>query len=173
MIELIDGLTKNKYNLDYMDVYEIIYNMMGYEDGIKEIFYNKLDRLYASNPMCLIILKGEAIGFINLVQEKIDNIKFIDMAISKEYRGNGYGTIAIQALNLSCHRPFIIGETKRDNVAANSIGHKLAKNVYVGNKCNYYLFQPERLNYFVGSNEFKELVNRDEERKIYVKKLRK
>lgn len=173
MVELIDGITQNRYNMNYMDVYEVIYNMMGHEEGIKEIFYNKQNRLYASNPMCLILVNGEIAGFINLVQEEIDNVKFIDMAISNEYRGKGIGTVAIQCLNLNYHRPYIIGETLRDNVAGNRIGHKLGKFVYVGNKSNYYLFQPNRLNYFVGSNEFKELVNHDEQRKVYTKRLNK
>ncbi len=171
MIELVDGLCDNRYNINYIDVYEKIYHMMGHEPGIKEIYYSKQDRLYASNPMCLILLNGKPIGFLNLVQEDINNIKFIDGAIIDKYRNKGYGTEAIKILRPDLFNSFIVGEILRTNLSANCMGQKLATHIYVGEKSNYYLFQPKRLDEFISSSEFQELKAREKRRKIITKRL--
>lgn len=166
MIELIDGLSENRYNINYMRVYEEIYRMMGHEPGIKEIYYHKQDRLYASNPMCLVLLDGKPIGFLNLVQEDISNIKFIDGAIISKYRGKGYGKEAIKIFRPDLYKTFIVGEMLRSNLSANCVGQDLASLVYVANKNNYYLFQPNRLDEFIKSNEFQELKERENRKKL-------
>lgn len=169
MIELIDGMTENRYNLNYMDVYKEIDRMMASEEGIKQIYYNKQDRLYASNPMCLIMFYDEPIGFINLVQEDIDNIKFLDQAIIKKYRNMGYGKDAIKLLGVNYCNEYIIGETLVDNVAANRLGNDIACFVHHNRYSNYYLFQPERFFSFIQSPEYIALKERDN--KVLTKRL--
>ena len=173
MIELIDGLSANRYNITYMDVYEEIYRMMGHEPGIKEIFYTKQDRLAAANPMCLILVSGRPVGFINLVQEEIDNIKFLDAAIIKKYRNRGIGKEAIQRFRPDLYNAFVVGETLKTNLSANTLGKELGVHVYFGKHNNYYLFQPDRLEEFSRSEEFQELKNRENGRISFVKRLHK
>lgn len=171
MIELVDGMKPNRYNIGYMDVYNEIDHMMATEKGIKEIYYDKQDRLYASNPMCLIMFYGEPIGFINLVQEEIDNIKFLDEAIIEKYRSLGYGKEALRLLNPSMFKEYIIGETRVDDKVPNIIGSEKGCYVYHNRSYNYYLLQPERTFAFLLSNEYQELKDRGDGEKILIKRL--
>lgn len=161
MIELVDGMTKNRYNMGYMDVFNEINHMMGHEPGIQEIYYTKQDRLYAANPMSLIMFHGEPAGFINLVQEDIDNIKFLDAGIIEKYRGLGICKGAIKRLYLDSYKEYIIGETMKNNMAANCVGKNLGDLVYRSRNKMYYLFQPNLTYKFLNSEEFSELVDRD------------
>ncbi len=173
MIELVDGMKPNRYGISYMDVYNEIDHMMAYEKGIKDIYYNKQDRLYAANPMCLIMFYDEPIGFINLVQEEIDNVKFLDEAIIEQYRGLGYGKEALRLLNPASFKEYVIGQTQTDNKAPNIIGSEKGCYVYHDGYFNYYLLQPERAFAFLASREYQELKDRGDGEKTCVKRLRR
>lgn len=168
MIELIDGMSTNKYGMDYIDVSNVIYNMMGHEDGIKEIFYYKRDRLLASYPSYLILNDGNIVGFINLVYEGIDNIRFIDQAIIKKYRNQGIGRESLKKMKLEFYKAYIIGETKKNNILSNNSAKEIASIIYEKDDINYYLFQ-DRKEAFLNSLEYKELLKHVEKQKKHIK----
>lgn len=83
------------------------------------------DRLAASEISFLIYLNNEPIGFILLVGEhqRKDSLG-IDIALKKEYRGKGYGKIALEIFKekyLTKIEDKIHVEVNKDNIAANKI----------------------------------------------------
>lgn len=146
MLELIDK--------PYEIIIPKIDYMMGHEEGIKNIFYNKRNRLYSSVLSCLIKNDDDDIGFINLVDECIDNILFLDEGILSKYRSNGYGRKAIELLLTNKFKKYIIGETKIDNILANNSASRISKLIYICEDRNYYLFGSERTEEFLNSKEF-------------------
>lgn len=144
--------------------------MMAHEPGIKEIFYNKRERLFCSALACLIKEDHNEIGFLNLVNENISNILFLDQGILRKYRGIGYGQESIKKLLLCSFNEYIIGETKKTNILANASAQKISKLVYETNDNNYYLFQKERNNEFLDSKEFYEMKKNIEKQKILINK---
>ena len=80
----------------YDEVGEKIIDFITTDPGIREIFGGKITRVAASEISLLIELNDIPIGFINLVSENIDNILFLDMGISENYRGKGYGKELLQ-----------------------------------------------------------------------------
>lgn len=152
MLELIDK--------PYDVVGEKIDYMMGHEPGIKEIFYLKRNRLYSSQLAALIRVDDIDVGFLNVVDEGLRNMLFIDQGIIERYRGCGYGKEAIISLiNEGIFDEYLIGETKKNNILANNSASKIATLVHQNNDRNYYLFN-NNLNQFLNSNEYKVLVKR-------------
>lgn len=139
----------------YDEVGEKIIDFITTDPGIREIFGEKITRVAASEISLLIELNDIPIGFINLVSENINNILFLDMGISENYRGKGYGKEAIRIL-LDCLgediTEYIIGETKETNSLANSMSNENAALVHQKNGLNYYIFPAERKEEFVNSN---------------------
>lgn len=161
MIHLIDE--------PYDRVADKIDHMMGHENGIKEVFYNKRDRLYCSVIACLIKEGHTDLGFLNIVKEEIDNVLFIDEGIIEKYRNRGYGAEAIKILLLyNYFDEYIIGETKKDNIGSNKSASRISSLVYQTDEKNYYLFQKERVNQFLGSKEFYEMRKNIETQKTLV-----
>ena len=139
----------------YDEVNKKIDYMMGHENGIREIFYYKRDRLICSALACLIKDSRSDIGFLNLVNENIENILFVDQGILEKYRGQGYGKKAIEILiSTNNFNEYLIGETKKDNLLANRSASNIGKLIYMHDSLNYYLFQKERTNEFLDSKEF-------------------
>lgn len=127
-----------------------IFDMMNNEEGINDIFRNRLDRLMTSEYSRLIIYDYEEIGFVNLVREKCDeNFLFLDMGIKEAYRGKGIGKRILKKLVKIDFEDFIIIETKEDNesavVSAKQVGCYLTT---IAGK-NYYLLQRDRLEEFI------------------------
>lgn len=96
------------------EVVQKVQHIMDYEDGIREIFAGRKDRVQSANVISLITLNNkEEVGFLNLVPERIDDVYFIDMGIKAKYRGQGIGKKAIEELiNSNRVEGYIIGETK-------------------------------------------------------------
>lgn len=85
----------------------------------------RVDRIVGSEISFLIKLGDKPIGFILLVREfKRKNDLSIDIAISKEYRKNGYGKKAMEIFKEKyVHRinESLIAEVNKQNVPANKI----------------------------------------------------
>jgi predicted acetyltransferase len=146
-----------------------IYSMMTNEPGIKKIFSNRIDRLYAANATYLIKLNHETIGFINLVRERVSYMYFLDIGIKEAYRSCGYGKQAYLELKKIYPKIFIIAQTKYDNISANNIsqenGTLIAQNDE--NKTNYYLMDKLKLEQFKTTGLYNNLLNYiDQEKEI-------
>lgn len=164
MIHLVDE--------PYDKVAEKIDYMMGHEKGIREIFYDKRDRLYCSVIACLIKEGHNEVGFLNLVKENVDNILFLDEGIIERYRNRGYGAEAIRMLLLyNNFDEYIIGETKRNNIGSNKSAIRISNLVYQTNEKNYFLFQKEKTNKFLCSEEFYEMKKNIEKQKVLTKNI--
>lgn len=142
----------------YDEVGSKIRHMMENETGIKEIFGNKISRLISSPISMLIMEDLNPIGFINLVNENIEDLLFLDMGIIEKYRGQGYGTKAIQTLieiSDGYIWEFIIGKTKKTNIFANAMASTNAALVYSTEEgFNYYIFPASRKEEFENSDIF-------------------
>lgn len=144
----------------YDEVDSQIRYMMVNEPGIKEIFSDKISRLVDSDLSLLIMEDTTPIGFINLVNENIDDMLFLDMGIIEQYRGKGYGKKAVQKLleiSKGYIYEFIIGETKTTNELANAMTNDFAALVNTTEEgFNYYLFPASRKEEFEKSDFFDE-----------------
>lgn len=148
-------------------VAEKIDYMMGHEDGIKEIFYNKRNRLQCSEMASLIYNNNEPVGFLNVVNQGIDNVLFIDGGITQIYRGKGYGKEALNILlESNLFDEYLIGETQNTNLLANASVSKIGSLVLANNNLNYYLLQRELVKQFMDSEEFTKLKNYVEKTKV-------
>lgn len=133
------------------------------DSGIRNIFYGHEDRFELSELPLLIYLDKTPIGFLSLVEERLRNVKFLDIGILEEYRGCGY---AIKATSLFLEifkkkdQDFVIAETKVNNEAANKVLSTIGMlvNQEESKNLNYYLMQPERKDEFMNGevyNRFK------------------
>lgn len=150
-VKLVDASSSDRNS-------NIIKNMMQTEEGIKEIFKNRIDRLSSSYYSCLIIVNEEIAGFVNLVEEKRNkDFYFLDMGIKKEYRNKGIGTKALEIiLNLDIDR-FIINETKETNLLANSSINKIGYILFSKDEKNYYLLQKDKIDRFINEDYMQKL----------------
>lgn len=107
----------------------------------------RLDRLAGAPYHFLITLNDKNIGFILLVKElENKNNLFLDIAILKKYRKQGYGKQALikfkekYAYQLTEN---IIAETKKDNLSINKIMNDLDFKLIQNNDetTNKYMFQ--------------------------------
>ncbi len=143
---------------DYFD----LCNMMDKEDGIKEIFGGRRDRLMAADCSWMIKANDKNVGFINLVTEKVNHrFLFLDMGIIKAYRGKGYGKRFLgevqKKLEESNYPEYVLMETKQDNNSANKISKDVGCYLTSFDDRNVYLLQRSRLQEFVDTNKMEEL----------------
>ena len=143
------------------DINDLV-DLMNTEEGIKEIFGNRIDRIMTSAYRFLIKYSEKIIGFINLVVE--DNNKrflFIDMGIKKEYRGKGIGTASIKKLKELLKEnnidTYVIGETKVTNKGGNQVIDNNGCLLMKFEDKNIYLLQNERAKEFIDDNSYDKL----------------
>lgn len=138
-----------------------MFYMMNYEDGIKDVFRGKNDRLNTTSVSWMIEADNKNIGFINLVVEKANyNFLFLDMGIIKDYRGKGYGKKflkEVQELVEDSDLPYVLMETKKDNINANIAAREMTCFITEVEDRNVYLLQKSRLQEFIDSNQMEEL----------------
>lgn len=137
-----------------------MYRMMNVEEGIKDVFLGRTDRIITASDSWMIQAGDKNIGFINLVVEKSNyNYLFLDMGIIKDYRGKGYGKRFLKEVQMiveSSDRPFVLMETKKDN-NANGVGKDIGCFITEVGDRNVYLLQKSRLQEFIDSNQMEEL----------------
>lgn len=143
---------------DYTD----LYSLMNTEEGIREIFGGRDDRLMTASNSWLIKANDNNIGFINLVTEKANyNFLFLDMGIIKAYRGKGYGKKFLEEVQHITEReedfPYVLMETKQDNDNANGISKGVGCYLTTFGDRNVYLLQKSRLQEFIDTNQMEEL----------------
>ena len=144
----------------YDEVGMKINHMMAHENGIKEIFYDKKDRLVCSQAAILISVDNNDVGFLNVVNQGLENILFIDQGIIEKYRGKGYGREALQKLlDSKLFEEYLICETKDNNTLANSSIQKIGKFIFSYDDRNFYLLQKEKYDDFINSEELIQLKN--------------
>ena len=170
---LKDVYLKNMYTNEYMNE---IYNLMENEEGIKEIFHGKQDRISSSVAACLIKKEEITIGFFLLTTENLNNVLFLDVGIKKEYRSKGIGkAICSEIIKQKISNEFIIAETRKDNVAANDSIRFQSSLVYSINNLNYYLLDKDRLQEFLESPTYIEFIKYCDSEKPkqyeYIKKI--
>ena len=138
-----------------------MYHMMNREDGIRDVFVGRTDRIINADISWMIQAGNKNIGFINLVVEKCNyNYLFLDMGIIKEYRGKGYGKkflTEVQQLVEANDLPFVLMETTKDNNNANGVGKGIGCFITEVGDRNIYLLQKSRLQEFIDSNQMEEL----------------
>ena len=119
---------KNEIKVIYVtkaDEYKQIMNL--YQDQtIQNTFQGyRTDRLAASEITFLIYHNNTPIGFILLVREnQRRNSLGIDIAIKKEYRGNGYGKLAMEIFKehyLPLIEEHIHVQVSKNNIPANKV----------------------------------------------------
>ena len=116
---------KNEINVIYTtepSEYEKIKTLY-YDPKINKTFNGcRIDRLVASEISFLIYHRNEPIGFILLVREKIrPNSLGIDIALKEEYRGKGYGKLAMEIFKtkyLKLIEENLYAEINTNNIAA-------------------------------------------------------
>lgn len=138
-----------------------MYYMIDNDLGIREVFGGRFDRIIATCISWMIKDKDKNIGFINLVEEKVNhNFLFLDMGIIKEYRGKGYGKRflkEVQELVEKSNLPFILMETRKTNDNANCVGKDIGCFLTEIEDRNIYLLQRSRLQEFIDTNQMEEL----------------
>ena len=141
--------------------YNDMFNMMQNEDGIKDVFRQRTDRLNTTSVSWMIQAGNKTIGFINLVVEKANyDYLFLDMGIIKDYRGKGYGKKFLQEVqNLVEHSdlPYVLMETKKNNINANIAAEDIACLITEVEDRNVYLLQKSRLQEFIDTNQMEKL----------------
>ena len=147
-----------KNQKDYSDLCD----MMDKEDGIKEIFGGRSDRLMATDNSWMIKANDKNVGFINLVTEKANHrFLFLDMGIIKAYRGKGYGKRFLgkvqKIVEENDYFTYVLMETKQDNDSANKISKDVGCYLTSFGDRNVYLLQKSRLQEFVDTNQMEEL----------------
>ena len=124
--------------------------IMEKEDGIKEIFANRLDRLAASPYSCIILFNKQVAGFANLVKEKNnDDFLFVDMGIIASFRGKSICNDVLKYFGDIEIKEFIIGETKIDNIPANKVASNVGCFIFAEEDRNFYLIQKNRYCEFI------------------------
>ncbi len=137
-----------------------------------KIFYTKVNRVLCSNVQTIIYKNGEAIGFLNLVDERVSGALFMDIFIDEKYRGNGYASLAYKNLEEKfTGDEFILAETKKDNVGANLSLLKDGILIKEKDDTNFYLLNKDRVDEFLNSEAYNEFVRVFElDNKVYIKK---
>lgn len=139
-----------------------LYSMMNTEEGIREIFGGRNDRLMTAKNSWLIKANDNNIGFINLVTEKANsNFLFLDMGIIKAYRGKGYGKKFLEEVQHITEKEedftYVLMETRCNNDSANGISKSVGCYLTTLGDRNVYLLQKSRLQEFIDTNQMEEL----------------
>lgn len=139
-----------------------LYSMMNTEEGIREIFGGRDDRIMTAKSSWLIKANDNNIGFINLVTEKANsNFLFLDMGIIKAYRGKGYGKKFLEEVQHITERKedytYVLMETRCNNDSANGISKSVGFYLTTFDDRNVYLLQKSRLQEFIDTNQMEEL----------------
>ena len=139
----------------YDEVATKIKKMMNEENGIKEIFANKIDRLSSACCSILVTEDSNEIGFVNIVHECINKFLFVDLGIKEQYRGCGYSKAIMSNIKelTNFWNEFLIAETKKSNIAANKGLNKIGIEIFSYNDLNYYL---------INTNKYSELISNEE-----------
>lgn len=175
----------------YDEVALKIKNMMQNEEGIKEIFERRTSRLISSSLALLVIENEQEIGFVYLTSESISKFLFVDIGIKKQFRGNGYSEQIMNGIKQIVEKwePFVIAETKVNNISANSGLKKIGRFLYTNEdtNLNYYLIQDNRYDELInnqklfeslkkhnsGSKDYHGMISNihdDEKQKVYTKR---
>lgn len=149
---------------DWADDYNILYNMMNNEDGIKEIFASRLDRINAARISWFIKMDGKYVGFISLVCEKANyDYLFLDIGVIKEYRKCGIGKQALEEVKKKveemCLSEYVLIETKKSNYGANKAAEDIGCYLTEFGDRNVYLLQKERCQEFIDENHMEKLAD--------------
>ena len=136
-------------------------SLMNTEEGIREIFGGRYDRLMTAKNSWLIKANDNNIGFINLVTEKANHkFLFLDMGIVKAYRGKGYGKKFLEEVQSEVENSnltYVLMETRQDNDSANGVSKSVGCYLTTFGDRNVYLLQKSRLQEFIDTNQMEEL----------------
>jgi RimJ/RimL family protein N-acetyltransferase len=134
-----------------------ISEMMRNEEGIREIFENRTDRIASSEYSLLVEVDNQTIGFIDLVNENIRGFLFIDLGIKKSFREKGYSSIILNKLNDDLNtKEYLIAEIKKYNVPANKTLEKIGSLIDEVDDRNFYLLQKNRESELINNTEIYE-----------------
>lgn len=137
------------------------------------VFCDNYKRLMSSNVKTIIYQNECPIGFLNLVDERVQGTLFMDIFILPEYRNRGYASLAYIELEKNyTGNEFIIAQTKKDNVDAN--GSLLKNGIIVASTddMNFYLMNKSREEEFLNSDSYDSFVSHFglNSNKVYIKK---
>lgn len=157
----IENIVLKQTDWDSQEDNTSLYSMMNDEEGIREIFGGRYDRLMTTSNSWLIKANDNNIGFINLVTEKANhNFLFLDMGIIKAYRGKGYGKKFLEEVQSKVedsNLPYVLMETRCDNDSANGVSKSVGCYLTTFGDRNVYLLQKARLQEFIDTNQMEEL----------------
>lgn len=147
---------------DWVEDYNVLSNMMNNEDGIKEIFANRLDRIQTADSSWLIKMNGKYVGFVNLVCEKLNHdYLFLDMGVIKAYRGKGIGKQALEEVKRIIEEEnfseYVLMETRKSNIGANKAAEEIGCYLAEFGDRNVYLLQKERCQEFIDCDHMEKL----------------
>lgn len=134
-----------------------IFNYSDYE--ISKLFYDQYPRLDKSEFVSLIESNNQVLGFLNLVDEKVDNTLFLDIAVMKEFRNQQLGKKAIMKMLESYNTSkYLIAETQIDNVSAKRMLNFFGDAFYQEKDRVYYFIENVRTcNDFLNEYSFEQL----------------
>lgn len=137
-----------------------------------KIWYQLDERIGNDARICLspvtglITYNNTDIGFICATSERrYKKGLFLDMAILDKYRNRGIGKSVMERFIFNynyINEKYLIGETTKDNFAANINGLRLGVIIPVQADYNFYLFSKNKINDF-NLDEFANAVGNDEE----------
>lgn len=126
----------------------IILDIIHQDSALKETFGGKKNtssRILNSSYVGLIKKDNLTIGFIMLVYNQKNTVHEIDMGIIREYRNKGYGTMALNQLNIIIKQKNIdiSIQIKKDNLSAIKT---VFKNNFVLSKEDHQYFYYQNIN---------------------------
>ena len=137
------------------------------------VFYDNYKRLMSSNVKTIIYRNKYPIGFLNLVDERVNGALFMDIFIDEEYRNRGYAALAYKDLEKKYDKDvFIIAQTKKDNIGANLSLFKNGTLIKEKDDMNFYLMNKSREEEFLNSDSYDSFVSHFglNSNKVYIKK---
>lgn len=156
-----ENIVLKKTDWNSQEDYTDLYSLMNTEEGIREIFGGRDDRLMTASNSWLIKANDNNIGFINLVTEKANHkFLFLDMGIVKAYRGKGYGKKFLEEVQSEVENSnltYVLMETRQDNDSANGVSKSVGCYLTTFGDRNVYLLQKSRLQEFIDTNQMEEL----------------
>lgn len=151
-IELITD-PKDKVELEIRKIFD-------YSDyEIQKQFYEQYQRLDMAEFISLIQSNNQVLGFLNLVDEKVNNTLFLDISVMKEFRNQQLGKKAImKMLELYKTSKYLIAETQVDNISAKHMLNFFGDACYQDKDRVYYFIENETTcNDFLNDSSFEQL----------------